>query len=478
MIPLPHDIRLREDSFLLAQSLVVQAPNNKEVPHHVLNHFTQFYLELSHKLSPSQDTLLLKLNLMQRIPASHKDMYLISIEPGEISLSAKSINGFRYALSTLKQLLYHAANRQDGRLNCGLIADYPSLDYRGLHLDESRHFFGKDTVLRLLQYMADLKLNYFHWHLSDDQGWRIESSINPRLAEVAAWRREQDGSLYGGCYSKADVREIVSFATTLGINIIPEFDFPGHSLALLAAYPELACRCGNYQTANTWGIFKDILCVGRDSTLCFLKNLISEYAELFPGDYFHIGGDEVLKDSWENCTHCRTRLQEQNLPNFEALQGWFTDQLVGYLRDIGKQTIAWDEVLDSSVDSSVIAMLWRGDAKDSALLAKANGNRYILCPNRICYLDWKAEEGKPGAHGISTLENVYGLDYRQYPAAELCLGLQANVWTEHMHIPQELYSMLHPRAVALAERAWNPKADFADFCSRLQLMEDYFVTLS
>lgn len=478
MIPLPHDIRLREDTFLLPRSISLLAPQDDAIPAESVALFVASYAEYCAERCIAPGDLILRINPMQRIPASHKDMYLISIEPGEICISAKSRNGFRYALNTLKQLVYTSLTKQNGNINCGIIVDYPSQDYRGLHLDESRHFFGKQTVMSLLEYMAELKLNTLHWHLSDDQGWRVESTLFPRLQEISAWRKEPDGSPYGGFYTQDDIRSIVSFAGTLGIEVIPEFDFPGHTLALLAAYPELSCREGSYQTANTWGIFEDILCVGKDNTLGFLKKLISEYAELFPSAYFHIGGDEAPKTRWQQCPHCRAKKQELNLPSYEALQGWFTNQLVCHLQGLGKQTIAWDEVLDSPVDSSVIAMLWRGDAKHSAGLAKANGNRYILCPNSICYLDWKAGKDLPGAHGISTLENVYSLDHRHYPASELCLGMQANIWTEHMRTPQELFSMLHPRATALAERAWNPDSDFGSFTSRLSALEDYFVTLS
>ncbi|MDY0325413.1 MAG: beta-N-acetylhexosaminidase [Candidatus Cloacimonadaceae bacterium] len=480
MIPYPRETILREQQISLPQSFEIILPKSFADLELVLSRFLAFY-EQQKAARPelfTAEPMRLRLLQMPRVAASHKDMHLISLEPPEITLSAKSRDGFRYALATLKQLIHLAISEQDGKLNCGRIIDYPAHDYRGLHLDESRHFFGVTTVKSYLDYMADLKLNYLHWHLSDDQGWRLESKRFPLLAEIAAWRTEEDGSRYGGFYTQKEVREVIAYAAELGITIVPELDFPGHSLALLTAYPSLGCEPHKYRSANSWGVFEYILCVGKDATLAFLKELLKEYCELFPGPYFHIGGDEVPKTVWQRCPDCQARLKDLGLKDYEELQGWFTNQLAEILREFGKEAIAWDEVLDGSVDSSLIAMLWRGDAIDASKLAAANGNRYILCPNKICYLDWRDKPDASGAHGVSTLENVYGLSPERYARPELCLGVQANLWTEYVYTPQDLYGRLHPRAVALAERAWNPTQDFAAFESRLKALEAYFVPLS
>ncbi|MCB5252820.1 MAG: beta-N-acetylhexosaminidase [Candidatus Cloacimonadaceae bacterium] len=480
MIPFPRETELSSEQLPLPQSFTLVLPQTFEGLEAVLFRFQDFY-EQQKAARPELFTAApMKLRLLQmpRIAASHKDMHLISIEPPKITLSAKSMDGFRYAFSSLKQLIYLATSSPAGKLNCGRFIDYPSYDYRGLHLDESRHFFGMNTVKSYLDYMADLKLNYLHWHLSDDQGWRLESKRFPLLSEIAAWRKQQDGSRYGGFYTQDEIRELIAYAADLGITIVPEIDLPGHSLALLQAYPALGCEPHKYRSANSWGVFEYILCPGKDATMDFVKELLQEYCELFPGPYFHIGGDEVPKTVWKRCPDCQARMRQLNLQDYEALQGWFTDQLTGYLKEFGKKAIAWDEVLDGAVDKSLIAMLWRGDAIDAAKLAAANGNSYILCPNKICYLDWKPTADEDGAHGVSTVENVYSLSPQRYARPDLCLGLQANLWTEYVYNPQDLYHRLHPRAVALAERAWNPTGDYAGFASRLKALEDYFAALS
>ncbi|MFA7543685.1 MAG: beta-N-acetylhexosaminidase [Candidatus Cloacimonadaceae bacterium] len=473
MIPYPAEVHFRQDRILLPQEFKLSLPQSASEVDYAVARFLNFYEEL--KRGNTAPLCIAEVSLrfvqMQRIAASHKDMHLISIEPQEITISAKSDDGFRYALATLKQLIRAAFKNHSGKLYCGRIIDYPAYGYRGLHLDESRHFFGSNTVKDYLDYMADYKLNYLHWHLSDDQGWRVESKRFPLLSEISAWRTEADGSFYGGFYTQESIKDIIRYASRLGITIVPEFDFPGHSLALLAAYPHLACKEEIYQATHEWGIFEDILCAGKDSTLSFLRELLEEYSELFPGEYFHIGGDEAPKTRWAECPDCNIRLNRLGLKDFESLQGWFTNELNKILKACGKEVIAWDEVLDSPIDSSVIAMLWRGDAQDSALLAQQYGVRYILCPNKISYLDWRYSEDSAGAHGISTLENVYSICPQSYAAPELCLGLQANLWTEYIHNPQELFKMLHPRAVALAERAWNPGMSFHFFQERLVEME-------
>ena len=480
MIPLPRDIRLNDQHLILPLRLDISPCSVPELPQDAISRFCSYYSELVAGIPATGRPASLPLSfiLMPRIAASHKDMHLISITLSGLSISAKSFAGFLYGLATLKQLVYKALTADSGRIPCGQIIDYPAYEYRGLLLDESRHFFGKKTLFSLLDYMADLKFNYLHWHLSDDQGWRVESRKYPRLNEISSWRTQPDGSRYGGYYAQDDLREVQIYAASRGISIIPEFDFPGHSLALLAAYPALACKAKIYEVANSWGVFEDLLCVGKDGTLGFVQDLLAEFAALFDAPYFHIGGDEVPITRWQHCPDCRSKLKELQLKDYTALQGWFTDILVQWLKQLGKVPIAWDEVLDSPVDKSLIAMLWRGDALSGAARAAASGNRYILCPNSICYLDWKAGENLPGAHGVSSLENVYGINVKNYPGAALCLGLQGNLWTEYMRSAPELYTMLHPRAVAIAERAWNPGSNYPSFTTRLKELEAYFAALS
>lgn len=473
MIPLPKEIHYLDGKLLLPKSCKLKTKDELKELQSYLKKFSDCFSEMA-KQSPNplkKGELPINLNVMPRIAAFHKDMHLLQIGEDEIIISAKSANGFRYGLTTLLQIFALAFRKGEDSIQTMRIIDYPAYDYRGLHLDVSRHFFGLETVKRYLDYMSGLKLNYLHWHLSDDQGWRIESRLFPKLNEISSYRIEPDGSSYGGYYTWEEIKEVVDYAKDLGIEVVPEIDLPGHTLAILAAYPHFACDPIMFKVANSWGIFDDILCAGKEEVFEFLEKLLGEVAALFPCKYFHIGGDEAPKTRWQACPLCNSRLKELGLSDYEALQGWFTNRLVKLLKAMGKEVIAWDEVLDSPVDTEIIAMAWRGDAKDSAKLAAKNGNRYILVPNHICYLDWRAKEDAKGAHGVSTLENVYSLEPRNYAGQELCLGLQANLWTEHIFDEEALFKMLNPRAKALAERAWNPKADYQSFLERLKEME-------
>lgn len=470
MIPRPVEIRPSASVSLIPGKLRL---DNCPTPH-----LARLLENAWHKLFPDTQATEtpVRFHLMPCIAASHQDMHLIDISPGGITLSAKSLPGFRYATQSLLQLLY-LASRNGQALVCQQLIDYPAYDWRGLHLDESRHFFGIATVKRYLKIMSALKLNKFHWHLSDDQGWRLESNIYPLLHEKGAYRLEADGSVYGGYYTQDQIREIVHYADDLGIEIIPEIDLPGHAMAILAAYPQLACFPRDFQPRHDWGIFEDILCSGKDEVISFLTKLLGEIAELFPSPYIHLGGDEAPKARWQACSHCQNRMQELHLKNEEELQSWLFNSLAKSLQQKGKCVIGWDEILDGSVDPSLIVMIWRGDGQAAAEKAGKNSHNYILCPNRICYFDWKAAADGPGAHGISTLANVYSLSPQSYSHPELCLGGQANIWSEHIHNPKELEAMLLPRAFALAERLWNPRATYDDFLLRLGNLEGYLDTL-
>lgn len=475
MIPLPREIVFTGGQLQLARELEFSAFPNSSLAEELSG-----YWETLHKQYPGllpEGHTQVRCHSFAALPAAHREMHALLITDTGITISAKSDAGFRYGLQSLKQLLFQAVTQDRGQIGKQNIIDYPEYDWRGLHLDESRHFFGMKTVKRYLKWMAVLKLNRFHWHLTDDQGWRIESKCFPLLTNIGAYRREADGSVYGGFYSQDEIREVVAYARSLGIEVIPEIDLPGHSLAMLAAYPSLACFPGEFSPLSTWGISEDILCPGKDESLAFLEELLGEMAELFDGQYFHLGGDEAPKSRWKRCPLCQARIKSQSLAGEEELQSWLISRLVARLEACGKQLIGWDEILDGSLDAGPIVMVWRGDGKDAAHKASENGNRFILCPNRICYFDWKAAPDLPGAHGISSLENVYFWEPARYGRKELCLGGQANLWTEYIHTHQELKQMLFPRVFALSERLWNNKPNYSDFLKRESNMEHYFETL-
>ncbi len=383
--------------------------------------------------------------------------YSITVMEEEIILLSKSEEGLLYGTQTLKQI-FHDVAYCTGEFEWQIISDWPSYPWRGLHLDVSRHFFDVKFLRRYLDWMSRLKLNKFHWHLSDDQGWRLESKRFPRLHEIGSWRKEPDGSTYGGYYSLRQVKAVLDYAAQRGIEVIPEIDIPGHAMAILSAYPELACFPADFQTLNVWGVSQDILCAGKDAVIDFLKELFSEVAEIFPGQYVHLGGDEAPKERWQACPHCQARIRAQGLANEEELQGWLVQTMVKHLKKLGKTIIGWDEILDGQPGKGPIVMAWRGDGIDAARNAHDNGNRYILCPHSKLYFDARNYPDEPvGTDNIITWPDVLNFRFKdyQFKNRKLLLGAQANVWTEHLTNTRDLKAKVVPRIYPLAERLWN-----------------------
>lgn len=400
--------------------------------------------------------------------------YLLEIHPGKIHIKAATPENTAYAMQTLAQLIEEAYLREEDYLPCQIIHDWPSYPWRGLHLDVSRHYFRDKTIYQYLDVMRELKLNRFHWHLSDDQGWRIESKKFPLLTEKGAWRKRKN-DIYGGFNTQEAIEKIVDYAGIFGIEVIPEIDLPGHAMAMLSAYPELACFPRDFQPLDVWGISEDILCAGKDSTLDFLKELLSEIADLFPGRYFHIGGDEAPKTRWKHCPHCQNRIRKEGLKDEEELQSWLIKELQKTLEAKGKTLIGWDEILDGNIDDRPIVHVWRGDGIDAARKAAQNGNRYIISPNKLLYFDWRAEDKRRaiGAHGVTTLEKVISINPQDYifGRPELLLGGQANVWTEYINTFMKIKKMIYPRIYAMAEIFWNGRAE-ADLFERIIIREE------
>ncbi len=406
--------------------------------------------------------------------------YLLEVGPRVAVVRAASLNGVLYALQTLRQLLPAAiygtktADRERWVIPCCRIEDRPRFAWRGMHLDSSRHFWGVDEVKRYLDVMAMYKLNRFHWHLTDDQGWRIEIKAYPLLSQIACWREgtmvgrdfdSNDGIRYGGFYTQDEIREVVDYAAARGITVVPEIDLPGHMLAALSAYPELGCTGGPYAAWTRWGVSDQVLCVGKESTFAFLEGVLSEVAELFPGEYIHIGGDECPKDEWKKCPECQAlirRLGLQDDGRFTAeqyLQSYVTRRIQDFLATKGKKIVGWDEILEGELAPGATVMSWRG--MEGAQEASAKGFDAILAPTSHCYFDYLQSEdpaGEPlGFGGVVTLERIYSFDPLQGIAPEAAghiLGVQANLWTEYISTPEHLEYMLLPRLLALSEVQW------------------------
>lgn len=410
--------------------------------------------------------------------------YSLKVNAEGILISAPAPNGIFYGLQTLKQLL--PANPSNELSVPYLeIEDHPRFKWRGMMLDVGRHFYPVFYIKKLLDNMAMFKLNTFHWHLTEDQGWRIEIKKYPKLTEISSWRNQTvvghntdkyDGVEYGGFYTQDQIREIVKYAADRYITIVPEIEMPGHSTAALAAYPELGCTGGPYEVATRWGVFKDVYCAGKEQTFKFLEDVLDEVCDLFPSKYIHIGGDECPKDAWEQCPDCQQRMKDEGLKNEQELQSYFVKRIEKYLISKGKKMIGWDEILEGGVAPEATVMSWRG-VKGGIEAAKLNHD-VVMTPTTNCYFDFyqsKDKESEPLAQGgYLPMEKVY--DYEPIPAelnkqeAQHILGAQANVWTEYITNIPHLEYMIFPRLCALSEVVWSTKGskDFADFQSRME----------
>ena len=408
-----------------------------------------------------------------------QEAYRIEITRRAAKVTASGRGGFLYALSTIRQMLPEAIYGGGPAaakwvLPCCTIDDYPRFAYRGMHLDCARHFYSVDDVKKYLDLIAMYKVNRFHWHLTDDQGWRIEIKKYPKLTETGAFRKgtqkgndntRHDGKRYGGYYTQEQIRDIVAYADRLGIVIIPEIDLPGHMLAALASYPELGCTGGPYEVWTRWGVSKDVLCVGQEKTFEFLFDVLDELCALFPGEYIHIGGDECPKNNWKDCPRCQAKTAELGLKDDgqgtkeQRLQNYVTKRVQDYLGAKGRRIIGWDEILEGELAPGATVMSWRGTK--GGVKASKKGFDVIMTPNNYCYFDYKQDESdeygafywkqKLDAAVVYSYEPLEGI-----PAgdAKHILGVQANVWTEHIHSLDEVQYMILPRLLALSEVQW------------------------
>ncbi|WP_350016355.1 family 20 glycosylhydrolase [Rhodanobacter sp. IGA1.0] len=388
-----------------------------------------------------------------------EEAYRLSVTTQRIEIAAADDRGLFWGVQTLRQLLppgHHASLS----IAAVRIDDAPRYAWRGVMLDAARHFIPVALVKQQIDLLSRYKLNVLHWHLTDDQGWRIEIRKYPRLTSVGAWRTEADGSRSGGFYTRQDIRDVVEYARQRNVMIVPEIEMPGHASAAVAAYPSLSCPQQPIEVPATWGVFTDIYCAGDEASFTFLHDVLSEVAELFPAPYIHIGGDEVPKQQWAQSASSQQRMRDEHLAGVDALQSWFIQRIQRDLEARGKTLVGWDEILEGGADRNAIVEMWRGDAE--AAKALANGNRLIVAGP--FYLDTPIEE--------LTTQDIYRINPFASPAfaghQDQVLGAEAPLWSEYV-TPRNLEAMLYPRAVALAERLWNPDAnDYADFQQRLR----------
>ena len=418
--------------------------------------------------------------------------YRLNVDANSIDIAAKTPRGLFYGVQTLRQLLPVAL---DSNAKVALpawevpavhIEDFPRFSYRGMHLDVARHFFPPEFVKNYIDWMARYKFNTFHWHLTDDQGWRIEIKQYPRLTEIGGFRRETlighshdvppkfDGTRYGGFYTQEQIKDSVQFAASRFVTIVPEIEMPGHSLAALAAYPNLACTSGEFETATHWGVFEDILCP-KEETFTFLQNVLTEVIALFPGPYVHIGGDEAPKARWKDSEFVQRLKAEQQLKDENEVQAYFVKRADEFLTSRGKRLVGWDEILDGGLSPNAVVMSWRGF--DGGSRAAKLGHPVIMTPGAFCYFD-KYQAGpadEPLAiGGILPVEKVYAFEPVpvDLPAdqSNLVLGAQGSVWTEYMATPEQVEYMVFPRLLALAEVVWSASEarNYESFLTRLK----------
>lgn len=487
IVPQPQSIAPGLGHFSLNAETILRTALASDSARFVTN-YLQTYLQEQHgyRLAEKGKGNGLRLELDAAFPNAYYE--LLITQKGAL-IKAGSEAGLFYGVQSLLQLVEHFQQETDkgSVIPCGYIKDEPAFSYRGMHLDVARHMFPVDFIKQYIDLLAHYKMNRFHWHLTEDQGWRIEIKQYPKLQEVAAYRSETlighysdqphrfDGKRYGGFYTQEEVKEVVQYAKERFVTIIPEIEMPGHSTAAIAAYPELSCHGRHIQPATKWGVFDDIYCP-TEATFTFLENVLTEVMSLFPSEYIHIGGDEAPKKQWEESAFCQRLMQEQGLKDEKELQAYFIRRIEAFLNENGRQLIGWDEILEGGLAPNATVMSWRGE--QGGMEAARAGHDVIMTPTSHCYLDYyqSRHPDEPLAiGGYLPLEKVFS--YHPVPAelneeeAQHILGVQGNLWTEYIPTVEKAEYMAYPRVMALAEVGWTgdpQRKDFANFVERLR----------
>jgi hexosaminidase len=492
VVPLPDQIEMTEGKAfaLTASTRIIYPEGNEKMERNAA--FLADFLELSTGIRPeittdeaNKDAVILSLGLQNENP----EAYRIQIDRQNIRIEGASEAAVFYGLQTLRKSV-PVGNYKHVTFSPATITDAPRFGYRGMMLDVARHFQPVEFVKKYIDLLALHNINRFHWHLTDDQGWRIEIDAYPKLMEISSMRKETvigrntgeyDGTPHGGYYTKEELKEIVQYADERYITIIPEVDLPGHMLAALAAYPELGCTGGPYEVSREWGVFEDVLCPGKEETFTFLEAVLTEVMEIFPSRYIHIGGDEAPKTRWEKCPDCQARIKELGLKDRNGhtaehyLQSYVTARIEKFLNDHGRSIIGWDEILEGELAPNATVMSWRG--MDGGIKAAQMGHDVIMSPTDYCYFDYyqtQHTEGEPLAiGGYLPLEKVYSFepapDQLTAEQKNHILGAQANLWTEYISDPEHVEYMTLPRLAAMSEVQWMKpgKKEYTAFLKRL-----------
>ncbi|HDS08341.1 MAG TPA: beta-N-acetylglucosaminidase [Bacteroides sp.] len=494
IIPRPLEVRMTDGAFELTPATrILVSPDMEQ-----LGMYLQALLEPSTGFMLSVDVLqdesslenAIVLNLDYGGQQHGEEGYALSSSPDAVVITAAAPAGLFYGIQTLRQLL--PPQVEERQVVTGVswevpgveITDRPRFGWRGMHLDVSRHMFPVEFVKKYIDLLAMHKMNTFHWHLTDDQGWRIEIKKYPRLTEVGSQRAATpfpsdrntlDGKPYGGYYTRDQIREVVAYAQERFITVVPEIEMPGHAVAALASYPELGCTGGPYEVRQFWGIADDVFCAGNEKVYGFLEDVLTEVMELFPSEIIHIGGDECPKVRWEECEKCQAMIRREGLADEHELQSYFVTRMEKFLNSHGRKIIGWDEILEGGLAPNATVMSWRG--MEGGMEAAAMGHDVVMSPTSHCYLDYyqsqNLEEEPPAIGGFLPMEKVYSLE----PVPEglagdkvhHILGAQGNLWTEYIPTASQAEYMAFPRACAIAEVVWTQAElkDYEDFLDRL-----------
>ena len=492
IIPQPVDLQVKEGSFVIDNNTALHFNAASKELKAAADFFSTAIKDISGLALSSNAKKGKTITLQLAKTAGIGDEgYLLNVTPSSITITANSKAGIVYGMQTLLQTLPAVRTNAALQIPAMQVRDYPRFGWRGMHLDVSRHFFSPELVKQYIDLMAAYKMNTFHWHLTDDQGWRIEIKKYPKLTDVGAWRVDQNDKVwssrpqakvgeaptYGGYYTQEQIRDIVRYAAQRAITIVPELDVPGHSAAAIAAYPFLSCT-QQPQLPMTGGNYTGMasnLCPGNDSVFTFLQNVYSEVIALFPSKYIHIGGDEVDKTPWKKCPKCQARIKAEGLKNEEELQSYFIRRMEKFIVRKNRKMIGWDEILEGGLAPEATVMSWRGEAGGVAA-AKMNHD-VVMTPGNPVYFDHY--QGDPASEpvaigGFNTLKKVYS--YEPLPKelteeqAKYVLGAQANLWAEYITTPSHVLYMILPRMLALSEVVWSPKESrsWEGFNERLQ----------
>ncbi len=484
IVPMPKQVvKTTKKPFVLSSSSVIVYPKNDADLQRNAEFLSQYIKEVTGiAVAVTSERTKNAIYLLLEKKIKNEEGYSISITDKSIVVAGKTPKGIFYGIQTLRKSLPIEQNMKEVSFPAGMIKDAPRFGYRGCMLDCGRHYFSVPFIKKYIDILAMHNMNVFHWHLTEDQGWRIEIKKYPKLTQIGAIRDEtvigrnsdvSDGKPYGGFYTQEQAKEIVKYAADRYISVIPEIDMPGHMLGALAAYPELGCTGGPYKVGTKWGVFEDVLCLGNEKTYQFCEDVLSEIMDIFPSKIIGIGGDEAPHVRWEKCPKCQKVMEEQNL-TAKKLQGYFTNRIEKFINSKGRSIIGWDEILDGDINKSAMVMCWRG--VEPGIKAAKLGHDVVMSPTTYAYFDYYQTDQRNNEPlligGNLPIEKTYS--YEPLPddlpaeARQHIIGVQCNLWTEYIDNDNLAQYQVLPRLAAISEIQWaNKKKNFEEFKQRV-----------